>query len=153
VQYAIRRGRIPLTEDNRIDSDAADKAWVENTEEANARPGPKLVSQPRGGSPGEPLPTEPVPGMTFMQARALREVYEAQRRQLELEARRGELVKAGDVKQEAYRLFRVLRDACLNLPPRLAAQLAAETDEGNARQILEDELTRIFQTFSEGKLG
>jgi hypothetical protein len=91
--------------------------------------------------------------MTFMQARALREVYEAQRRQLELEARRGELVKAGDVKQEAYRLFRVLRDACLNLPPRLAAQLAAETDEGNARQILEDELTRIFQTFSEGKLG
>jgi len=152
VQYAIARGRIPLTEDNRIDAEAADAAWEENTEHAQARPGPKLISAPRGSSQSEPA-TEPVPGISYTQARALREVVECQRRQLELDARRGELVKASEVKEEAFRLYRALRDACFNLPPRLAARLAAEADEGNVRQALEDELTRVFQDFSEGKLG
>jgi hypothetical protein len=50
---------------------------------------------------------------------------------------RGELASRTEVEQEAQRLSRQLRDACLQLPSRLAAQLAAETDEATVRELFE----------------
>jgi hypothetical protein len=151
VQYAIAAGRIALTGDNQIDSDEADRQWLENTDAAQARPGPKLIA--RGGSPGEPAPTEAVPGMTYTQARALREVYDAQRRSLELQLRRGEVVTRADVEKEASRLYRQLRDAILNVPARLSGQLVGQTDEATIYELLEGELRRTLETFAaqEGK--
>jgi hypothetical protein len=45
-----------------------------------------------------------------------------------------------------------LRDACFNLPPRLSAQVAAESDEMAVFDILEGALRRIFEDFAEGRL-
>ena len=46
----------------------------------------------------------------------------------------------------------MIRDACFNLPPRLAVQLAAESDEMAVFDILEGALLWIFEDFSEGRL-
>ena len=149
VQYAIARGRIQVTEDNRIESESADQAWTDTSGES------------RREAPQEPKPakdkerkyaTVAEPGIPYVDARALREVVEVKRRELELEVRRGELVRKDDVEREAFRLYRRLRDAVFNIPPRLAAQLAAETDEHRIFELLEGEIRAVFTDFSEGRL-
>jgi hypothetical protein len=161
VQFAIARGRIRHTDNNLIDSDAADAAWEESTQPSMSPHGfgPERAETPprlstRSGSPGEPpqRSVEAKPGIPYADARALREVYEVQKKQLDLEVRRGLLVNREEVEREAFKLFRVLRDACFNLPPRLAPQLAAETDSNAIHEVLEAELHRIFQDFAEGRL-
>lgn len=157
VQYAIQRGRIRLDSNNLIDSDAADRDWEANTELTQARPGPKPKADgsqvAHGGSPGEPAKraTEAVPGIPYTDARALREVYDAQRKLFDLERRRGEYVRADEVRQEAFKAYRRFRDMLLTIPARIAAQLAAEREEAGVRAILEAEITAVLQAFAEGK--
>src|SRR5262249_51465033 len=103
--------------------------------------------------PSTPRPTEAVPGMTYSDARALREVYEVQRKQLELDVRRGLLVRRDEVEAAAFKFYRRLRDALLNIPPRLAAQLAAENDEAKVFEILEAEFRRVFEDFADPALS
>lgn len=148
VQYAIARGRIRIGADNRIDSEEADRAWEANTLHTNARPGPRRHEQ-RTEPPTRP--TEAEPGISYADARALREVFDAKRKQLELEVRQGTLVRRDEVEREAFSQFRMLRDACFNLPPRLAAQLAAESDPNVVHDLLEGELRLIFDDFAEGQ--
>jgi hypothetical protein len=80
-------------------------------------------------------------------------VYDAQRRSLELQLRRGEVVTRADVEKEASRLYRQLRDAILNVPARLSGQLVGQTDEATIYELLEGELRRTLETFAaqEGK--
>lgn len=154
VQHAIAAGRITLTADNLIDSDEADRQWQESTDFAATREGPTVVRRGPGGSPDEPPlknPTEPVPGMTYTQARALREVYDAQKRKLDLQHRRGELMARSEVEETAFRLFRTLRDSAFNIPARLAGQLVGQTDEAAVYDLLDGELRRVFEGFAEGK--
>ncbi len=64
---------------------------------------------------------------------------------LENEEKRGQLIDAAEARREAYRCARSVRDALLNIPDRLAAELAAESDvtrvhirlDGEIRQALE----------------
>jgi hypothetical protein len=147
VKYAIARGRIALTEDNRIDSDAADAAWADTATPKK----PKITRAEQEGKDRK-YATEAEPGIPYVDARALREVVEVQRRQLELEARKGILVRKDEVEREAFRLYRRLRDAAMNIPSRLAAQLAAETDEHRVFEILEGEIRSVFLSFAEGRL-
>jgi len=153
VQFAIARGRIRVTDANLIDSEEADAAWEENTEAAMAHAGPKpIVNSPAKQKSERERSTVAVPGITYTDARALREVYDAQRKQLELDLRRGLYVRKDEVEQAQFKLYRMLRDACFNLPPRLAPQLAAETDSNAIHELLEAELHRIFSDFAEGRL-
>ena len=147
VHYAVQVGRIKRNPDGLIDAEAADRDWVDNTQERESKP----TGPPRGHY--KPLPPaeralEPVPGITYSDARALREVYVAQKHKLSIIERSGKMVDRQEVEEEASRLFRMLRDACFNLPPRLAAQLAAETDEMAVFDILEAALRRVFEDFA-----
>jgi len=142
VRNAILAGRILRNADGSIDPAIADRQWAETTRE-------HLSSKPRTQPTGA---TEPLPGMLYSDARALKEVYEAQRRRLELQQRSGELVKRADVERAAFTRFRNIRDACFNIPARLSALLAAEKDEANVYALLEGELRRIFEDFADAKL-
>lgn len=150
VHFAVRAGRIRRNSDGMIDADAADRDWEANTQDRT----PAKAGPARGyyqGTEGERA-LEPVPGITYSDARALREVYVAQKHKLSIKERTGELVPRRDVEEEASKQFRLLRDACFNLPPRLAAQLAAESDEAACFDILEASLRRVFEDFAEGRL-
>jgi len=69
---------------------------------------------------------------------------------LELEVARikGELVPASDVKRTAYELARATSEAFMNLPARLADELAAEKDAFTVRTRLEDEIRNILENLT-----
>ncbi len=149
VHYAVRAGRIKRNPNGLIDVEAADRAWEGNTQERERA----KTGTARGAYKDAPdRALEPVPGITYSDARALREVFVAQKHQISIREREGELVARREVEAEATNCFRLIRDACFNLPPRLAAQLAAEPDEAKVYEILEDALRRIFEDFAEGRL-
>ena len=148
VHFAVRSGRIKRNADGNIDVEAADRDWSANTQERTKKTGPS-----RGYyEPSGERALEPVPGISYTDARALREVFVAQKHVLSLKERTGELVSRQEVEREASNQFRMIRDACFNLPPRLAAQLAAEQDESTCFDILEAALRRVFEDFAEGRL-
>jgi hypothetical protein len=143
IQYAVQAGRINRNPDGLIDAEAADRDWEQNTQEPTR---PRVTRAPAERA------LEPVPGITYTDARALREVYVAQKHKLSIREKTGELVSRQEVEEEASRLFRMIRDACFNLPPRLSAQLAAESDEMTVLDIREGALRRVFEDFAEGRL-
>jgi len=71
---------------------------------------------------------------------AKREYYKAEIARLEYEERISKLIEAEKIDAEWFRLARVVRDAVLNIPARLAGVLASENDEKKVSQILEKEL-------------
>jgi len=72
----------------------------------------------------------------YAEHRAIREAYAARLAKLDYEERTGRLVATEEVKVGWFNILRVLRDRILNLPDRLAAVLAAETDPSEVRTIL-----------------
>jgi hypothetical protein len=145
VRWALKAGRIHADQDNRIDSETADADWAKNTDPAQSRPGRRKKASAE-------TPVEPVPGMSFADARALNEVYDAKRRRLELGLREEQLVERAEVERESYRLWRILRDAFQNLPERLSARLATMTERSEIHQVLEDAIREVLMGFSDGKL-
>ena len=162
VQYAVKAGRIQRDADGKIDSDQADADWERNTSHSHARYGPKPPRKQEGptqshsakvkaadaaadlGS-GERLATGP----DYSKARAAKEIYEARLKKLDYEERLGNLVPRSEVELAAFNRFRILRDACFNIPNRIAAQIAAESDPATVFQILEDEVRLVFDNFAD----
>jgi hypothetical protein len=137
VQKAIKSGRISTTAKGQIDSEVADEEWARNTREyAPAVTQPDEDSGTFGAS-------------QYSKARAVREHYQARLAKLEFEERTGKLVSKDEVQVAAFNKFRQFRDAVLNLPDRLAAMLAAETDAAKAYEILSTEIRKALNEFAD----
>src|SRR4029450_4499123 len=120
VDFAVQAGRINRNPDGLIDVEAADRDWEANTQKRVPGEG-----TPRGRYKSvEARALEPVPGITYTDARALREVYVAQKHKLSIREKTGELVSRQEVEEEASRCFRMIRDACFKLTPRLGGAAA-----------------------------
>jgi hypothetical protein len=87
-------------------------------------------------------------GPDYSKARAAKEVYEAKIRKLDFEQRLGNLISKKQVQVAAFNRARVLRDAFLNIPTRLSAQLAAETDAITVHELLEQEIRKVLEEFA-----
>ena len=134
VQKAIRSGRIPKLADGRIDSDAADAAWKQNTT-TYAPPVTRRADheEDEGAVFG---------ASQYTKARAVREHYQARLAKIEYEERIGKLVSKDEVQVAAFNKFRQFRDAMLNIPDRVAAMLAAEPDPAKCYEILAAEIRK-----------
>jgi phage terminase Nu1 subunit (DNA packaging protein) len=53
---------------------------------------------------------------------------------------RGDLVDAATVRRDAFTIARTVRDSMLNIPARVAAELAAESDRAAVERRLEEEI-------------
>jgi len=166
VQYAVKTGRIQRGEDGRIESEQADKDWEKNTDHTRARYGPRRRNVRAEGVPswaaqqhaqGEAAafadPQRQAGATNFSQARAAREIYEARIKKLEFEQMQGNLVSRRGMEVAAYNRGRIIRDAMMNIPNRIAAQLAAETDPATVHEQLEAEIRTVLEEFAGGKLG
>lgn len=151
VRKAITAGRLVecLSKNEkgrlRVDPEIADREWQANTAH-HRKPGPQRVvsgavpQQPAlPDTPADPDDWESQPA-NYNASRAKREMYAAELARLEYEEMRGTLVNAEAVKKEAFRVARQVRDAMLNIPDRIAAELAAETDTFAAHKRLTDEI-------------
>lgn len=159
VQFAVERKRITRNDDGSIDSDLADQEWEENTEHARARYGPKpprertshRETHGEGGGPARATAAnldDPRPGVNFHNARAAREIYEARLKKLSFEQKQGNLLPRAEVEAATQNTFQVFREAMLNVPNRIAAQLAAESDPLKIHELLESEIRTALQEFA-----
>jgi hypothetical protein len=144
VQKAIKQGRIRPAPDGRIDVEQADRDWNRNTSPVNA---PKPAAR-------APVANESQPGgPTYAQSRAVRELYLARLAKIDFEERTSKVVSRDEVTVAAFTKARTIRDNLLNIPDRLAAMLAAESDAARAHEILTVEIRKALDEFSSDDRG
>jgi hypothetical protein len=148
VHKAIRSGRIEALPDGTIDSDQADVQWARNTSSPKSgtqRPTVKVrvpevdgdVGGDRGGDrsgTGAASNTSSgggaggAGGTSLLQARTVNEVVKAQTNKVRLARLKGELIDRPQAIAHVFKLARSERDAWLNWPARVSAQMAAKLE-------------------------
>lgn len=106
-------------------------------------PEKKFESVASGGEDGET--TDPdSDSAEYRKHRAIREKANAERARFELDELKGRLISKDFAVQAVFTAFRAIRDAVLNVAPRLKEEVAAEVDSDACEQLLETELTRAL---------
>ncbi len=72
---------------------------------------------------------------------------------LDYEERMGDLVRMSDIKKLAFNKSRTIRDRMLNIPERVAAMLAAESDTHRVHEILTTEIRKALFEFAGSPKG
>lgn len=152
VQKAKMSGRLVLLPDGTINAAASDARRAAATDPAKRRgtasnPGPqsdvgvKPVAKAALGSVRETLKEQGLPAgkISFVEARTAHEVAKAHLTRLRLQERKGQLVDRPQALALVFRLARQERDAWINWPARVAAQMAIELglDPHRMQKVLE----------------
>ncbi|MBF0138604.1 MAG: hypothetical protein HQL65_20445 [Magnetococcales bacterium] len=146
VRKAIRSGRILLEPDGTIDPDRADIDWEQNTNPAQQR----NTSIPQGNALDDPATQQKSTSVPdYQTSRSIKAAYDARLAKLDFEVRSGKLVAFDDVQVEAFNLSRRVRDRLLNIPHRIAATCAAETDAMTIERTLIEELRSAMEELTE----
>ncbi|MBN4664697.1 elements of external origin [Pandoraea nosoerga] len=131
VRKAIAAGRITPEADGTLDPQRADAEWARNTEAprtgtraraVKAAVPPETATAAPVGDGQAALPTG---GTSLLQARTVNEVVKAQTNKVRLARLKGELVDRNQAIAHVFKLARAERDAWLNWPARISAQMAA----------------------------
>jgi len=129
VHKAIRTGRVTPEADGTIDPDRADADWARNTDSpkrGTTQHAESVVVREVNGEQSAVLPASHGPGGTsLLQARTVNEVVKAQTNKVRLARLKGELVDRPQAIAHVFKLARSERDAWLNWPARISAQMAA----------------------------
>jgi hypothetical protein len=149
----IRKAVVTRNGKQFIDVDLGLALWDKNTAPNNnakisqkQTPGPRpaVTRQPADPAAAALLdvvmttPDDDIPDRYDSEARKVH--YQAELAKLQTLKERGEMVLASDVKQEAARLARQIRDLLLMIPSRNAAKVATMQDQETIRQLLQDEI-------------
>ena len=144
VHKAIRSGRIHALSDGTIDPDQADAQWERNTSAPKTgtqrttvkvkvaevdgeveRSGAGAAINTGSGGTGS---TGGSGGTSLLQARTVNEVVKAQTNKVRLARLKGELIDRPQAIAHVFKLARSERDAWLNWPARVSAQMAAKLE-------------------------
>jgi hypothetical protein len=148
VHKAIRSGRINALSDGTIDPDQADAQWERNTSSPKTgtqRPAvkvkvPEVDGEGGGDRVGAGAATNTgsggggaggaggAGGTSLLQARTVNEVVKAQTNKVRLARLKGELIDRPQAIAHVFKLARSERDAWLNWPARVSAQMAAKLE-------------------------
>ena len=150
VGQMVAKSVIRLT-GRKVDTDQADAALAavrepvrpERRGEALAA-APDVPALPRSGSD---LPT------LLLKTRIKSEVERAKLLEIKAKVETGRYVDADDVKATAFNKARVVRDGLLNIPDRLSAVLAAESDPAKVHELLAAEIRNALEDLSGNKRG
>lgn len=138
VQKAIATGRLKDSIGYRggkpyiKDVTLADREWREN---ASRTPPAAAKSSAR-----QSKPAEEETGITLTEATRLVTIERQRKLQMENEVASGRLLDKNHVVKEAFESARIIREGLLNLPARLAGELAAESDASKVFAKLDDAL-------------
>ena len=142
VLAAIKTGRLinSLSKDERgrlrINPVLADVEWAANTQ-GGKKPAPQQWAS------GADLPVD---AADYNASRAKKESYLAELARLDYEEKNATLVAADDVKKTAFSVARQVRDGMLNIPDRVAAELAAMTDQFEIHRRLTVEIRKALES-------
>ena len=110
VRKAIKAGRLTPLPDGSLDPNVADRQWSQNT---NVRMNTSAPSSPATTSG------------SLLQARTANEVLKAQTGKIRLAKFKGELIDRNQAIAQVFKLARNERDAWINWPSRVSAEMAA----------------------------
>ena len=88
--------------------------------------------------------------LSYSDARALKENLDAKLKQIELEQRQGSVLPRAVVVAALETLFRVHRDAVLNVPNRIAGLVFEQTSVADVHAVLDDELRKSLDELADG---
>jgi len=142
-----------------VDVDQADVALAATRDPARAERRPKhgndvpvSVSDTEGKQSAPPVPVFCQSGndlpTLLLKTRIKSEVERAKLLEIKAKVEVGKYVDADDVKLVAFNKARIVRDALMNIPERLAAVLAAETDKQRVHNMLLTELRTALEELS-----
>lgn len=130
VHKAIRTGRVTPEADGTIDADRVDADWARNTDSpkrgTRERAESVVVREVSGGTSAVLPASQGTGGTSLLQARTVNEVVKAQTNKVRLARLKGELVDRSQAIAHVFRIARSERDAWLNWPARVSAQMAAK---------------------------
>jgi hypothetical protein len=95
-------------------------------------------------------PPEPSAATEYANARARREVAEANLAELRLREQSGKLVEVDQVRAEVARIAIYTRETLMNLALRLAPVVAAETDQVKIEQLFQTEFRHVLTALADG---
>ncbi|MBA3009724.1 MAG: hypothetical protein KKF12_12250 [Proteobacteria bacterium] len=108
----------------------------------------KPQEEQTGPTPAETIAVVEKAGLQMVslsKAQTRRANYEAALKKLELEEKTGELVSAEKVDLDFFNIARLVRDAILNIPSRIGAELASITDVHLVNERLTTELNAALE--------
>lgn len=151
VYKLIRQGKLEKGEDGKVDRVACDAVlgWKGCTPGYEGSGRPKVLKTADESPEQLPGGTDPTVKRSFAEARRDREDYLARTAKLEYEEQRGNLVPRALVEKLLMESNRRVREGMLNIPDRLAAQLAAETDQRLVRQMLDVEIRNALESLAD----
>jgi len=145
VTQLVQAGRVALDEAGLIDPEEADAALAAARDPAASGAAVRPVRRP------PPAPPEGRGGPTYMQARTMREAYQAKLAELDYQERAGRSVDRAAIEAEAMALGRELREALLVLPARLGPALAEASDAHECEALLEAALLEALEVLAGGR--
>jgi len=83
--------------------------------------------------------------ISFAEAQRLEKSYAAALKKLEYEEKIGKLISADEVREAVFTKARTVRDAILNIPDRISATIAVESDQIAVSKLLMDELVQALE--------
>jgi phage terminase Nu1 subunit (DNA packaging protein) len=117
----------------------AGREWAAGATKAHVSNAPSSAASPPGD--GGPPDTE----ITLTRAQIQLSLQREESLKLANDEKRGRLIDAEVVRRESFDCARSIRDALLNLPDRLAGELAAEPDSAVVWRRLDEELRKALQ--------
>jgi hypothetical protein len=176
VRAAIIARRIQREADGSINSEQADLDWDRNSREprrdptvdveagykrratwakknsARAQAVAAAQPQPQAAAPESPVDYGKLEdnSMSYADARAYEQNINAKLKQIELAQRQGSVLPRDRVAQSIETLFRVHRDAVLNIPNRVAALMFEQTSVADVHAVLDHELRQSLEELADG---
>lgn len=164
MRAAILAGRITRKDDGTLDPAVADREWKENTRKpTDPRDSRKQRDPLHDVSAGkqlqltlaeikrqqaEHLDPAKLGKLSMNDARAFKENCDAELRYIEVQKQKAKLLDREMVAGEVAKLYRVHRDALLNIPSRLAGQVAALTEIADIQDVIAEEIRAALEELS-----
>jgi hypothetical protein len=142
-----------------IDAELADEQWATRTDPSEyggqagggSRPiGIETLVQQRPATSPPPPAAAAKGGPSLAVSKQVKAAYEAKLTELEYKERSGEMGNLQDVRKEAARLARQVRDLLLIVPSRNAAKVAAMSDPEDIRALLQEEIELALKGMANG---
>lgn len=150
VTMAHKRGHLTVArwtdKGPLFDPDTARAEWADIEDHNRLQGRQPIRSNSSSGFDDLPEESEEKPSVyeEYTKARLAKTATEAHIKRIELELKRGEVVKVADVKADGARLAKILVGALAALPSRLADELATINDSHEIRLKLEEEINLMI---------
>lgn len=167
TQYAIHAGitktaaaeqlkRVGIDYMQPFDHDEADKRRAAARHADRVAYSKPIYGDPHddAGSDEQDAPdAETAKDPVFARSQARKELFRAKMAELDYVERLGKLIDKEKAEEEYFRVGRLVRDALLNIPARLAGIVAAESDQRKVHDLLEKEIRQALEALVLGETG